>query len=316
MTPSFLHVNRLTEVTERTPTYLAIGSFDGVHIGHQQVLGNLVAAARQDGVRAAVLTFFPHPKRVIQGLRGPYYLSTLAQRVAQLAGLGFDLIITHPFDDEVRQTRAADFVAQLCRHLDMRQLWGGNFALGYKREGDVPFLRRLGAEKGYTVEVVEAMATFKGELVSSSRIRRCLVNGEIETVNGCLGRPYQLCGEVVLGDQRGRTIHFPTANLHHWEEQLLPANGVYATIVTHAAKTYRAATNVGVRPTVDGQRLLVEAHLLDFDGDLYGEQICVNFVSRIRPEMKFSGLDQLQAQIQSDVAWVRRELPPGTADHD
>ena len=305
---TFIHVNELTDIEQRVPTYLAVGNFDGVHKGHQVVLQRMVAAAKKDGVRTAVLTFFPHPKRVIKNTPGAYYIFTLEERVKQLAAQGIDLIITHPFNDTVRQTRAAEFIEQLVQYAGLKQLWGGNFALGYKREGDVPFLRRLGLTKGYTVELVDAMVEWQGELVSSSRVRRSLVNGEIEEVNGCLGRPYQLHGTITLGDQRGRTIGFPTANLDVWDELILPANGVYATIAIVEGTQYMAATNVGVRPTVDGQKLTIEAHLLDFDGDLYDKPMTLSFINRIRPEMKFSGLDALKAQIDADVVDVRQRL--------
>ncbi|MCP4359681.1 MAG: bifunctional riboflavin kinase/FAD synthetase [Chloroflexi bacterium] len=307
-TETFIHVNDLREIETRQPTYLALGSFDGVHRGHQFVLQKMVTAAKDAGVRTAVLTFFPHPQRVLQNLTEPYYIATLADRVTWLAELGVDVIITQPFTEEVRQTRAADFIDQLCHYLDLCQLWGGDFALGYKREGDVPFLRQLGLQKGYTVELVNGMVTYKGELVSSSRIRRCLKAGEIEAVNGCLARPYRLHGTVVKGDQRGRTIGFPTANLDCWAEQLLPANGVYATYVWLGDERYKAATNVGLRPTVDGGRLTVEAHLLDFDGDIYGRELSLEFIGRVRSEKKFSGLAELKIQIQTDVQQIRTLL--------
>lgn len=310
MTQTFIHVEHLTEVESQTPTYLALGSFDGVHIGHQAVLQEMVTAARAAGVRSAVLTFFPHPTRVLRGLQGPYYITTLADRVRLLAEQGVDLIITHPFNEEVRQTRAADFVDQLIRYLDMRQIWGGNFAFGYKREGDVPFLRRLGAERGFRVELVQSMVTVAGDWVSSSRIRRCLGEGNVTDVNACLGRPFHVTGEVVYGDQRGRTIGFPTANLAAWEELLLPANGVYAAYAWVGEQRYIAATNVGVRPTVNGRGVTVEAHLLDFAGDLYGQTLRVEFVHRIRPEKKFSGLPELVTQIQDDVRVIRGLLEP------
>lgn len=305
---SATRVEQLSEVSEREPTFVAIGSFDGVHLGHQAVLQKMVSAAQETGTRTAVLTFFPHPQRVIQQLTEPYYLTTLDERVRLLAELGINLIITHPFNDKVRQTRAADFVMDLCQYLDMRQLWGGNFALGYRREGDIPFLRRLGQEKGYTVEQVETMVMWQGERVSSSRIRRSLLEGDLVEVNGCLGRPYRVSGIVVKGQQMGRTLGFPTANLDHWTEQLLPDNGVYATYAWLDDVRYVAATNVGVRPTVNGAALTVEAHLLDFDADIYGRTLRLEFITRIRPEMKFSGLDALKAEIQADVQRVRQLL--------
>lgn len=308
MSQSFVRVHDLTEVKNSQPTFLAIGSFDGIHRGHQEVLSKLAASAREQGVRSAVLTFFPHPKRVILDLQDRFYITTLEDRVALIAEAGVDLIVTHPFNEEVRHTRAADFVDQLCRTLDMRQLWGGNFALGYQREGDIPFLRRLGREKGYTVELVQSMVEWDGELVSSSRVRQSLAAGDIVDVNGCLGRPYHVTGPVVAGDKRGQAIGFPTANLQVWEELLLPAHGVYATYAWLGEERYTAATNVGVRPTVDGEALTVEAHLLDFDGDLYGRELRLEFMDRIRPEKKFDGLDALKAQIQADVTEIRQQL--------
>lgn len=308
MTYSFTHVEQLNEVTERHPAFVAVGSFDGVHLGHQAVLQKMVAAAQKIGARTAVLTFFPHPKRVLQQLTEAYYLSTLAERVKNLESQGIDLVITHPFNMDVRKTRAATFVEQLCHYLDMRQLWGGNFTLGYQREGDIPFLQRLGAEKGYTVKQVEAIVTWKGERVSSTRIRRSLLEGDLDDVTGCLGRPYQVSGTVIQGKQLGRTIGFPTANINFWVEQLLPANGVYATYAWLDGTRHLAATNIGVRPTVNGQKLTVEAYLLDFDEDIYGRSLCLEIVERIRPETKFSDLDALKAQIQMDVAQVRQLL--------
>jgi riboflavin kinase/FMN adenylyltransferase len=301
-------VEQLSDVTERVPTFVAVGSFDGVHLGHRAVLQKMVEAAQFSGARTAVLTFFPHPQRVIQQLTEPYYLATLDERVALLASLGIDLIITHPFNDHVRHTRAVTFVDELCRYLAMRQLWGGNFALGYKREGDIPFLRRLGEERGYTVKQVESMVLWQGQRVSSSRIRRSLVEGDLAEVNGCLGRPYCVTGTIVEGRKLGRTIGFPTANIDFWPEQLLPANGVYATTAWLGDERYLAATNVGVRPTVNGSAVTVEAHLLDFDADIYGRTLRLEFIDRIRPEMKFTGLDPLKAQIGADVAKVRTLL--------
>ncbi|NKQ35498.1 MAG: bifunctional riboflavin kinase/FAD synthetase [Chloroflexi bacterium] len=312
MNDNFIRVNDLAELHEEQPAYVAVGSFDGVHLGHQAVLKSMVAAAQEAGARTAVLTFFPHPRRVIQNLTDPYYIATLDDRVKWIAELGVNIVITQPFNGTVRNTRAADFVQQLRDHLNMRQLWGGDFALGYKREGDVPTLRRLGAEKGYTVELVDGLVEWDGELVSSSRIRRCLRAGDMENVSGCMGRPYRVYGAVVEGDKRGRTIGFPTANMAYWDEQLLPANGVYAAWAWVGDERYMAATNIGVRPTFDHGPRTVEAYLLDFEGDLYGQELCLEFIRRLRPEQKFAGLDKLVAQIQIDVDLTRQILQSGS----
>lgn len=308
MTQSFVRITHLTEVDHRRPTCVAIGSFDGVHLGHQTLLQAMVSQARAAGMRTAALTFFPHPRRVMQTLPPRFYIYTLEDRVRLLAEQGIDLIITHPFDDEVRHIRAADFVDQLVAALDMRQLWGGNFALGYQREGDVPFLRRQGEQKGFTVKTLDDLVLWDGAVVSSRRIRESLTAGDIATVNGCLVRLYCVRGPVVKGDQRGRTIGFPTANLALWDELLLPANGVYATYAWVRGHRWPAATNVGVRPTVNGSGVTVEAHLLDFDDDIYGEEVRLEFVHHIRPEMKFPSLDALRAQIRADVEQVRLNL--------
>lgn len=308
MTQSFIRVTDLSEVDHKQPTCVAIGSFDGVHRGHQALLRRMAAEARVADMRTAALTFFPHPRRVLHTLPPRFYLTTLDERVRLLAEQGIDLIITHPFDDEVRHIRAADFVDQLLSTLDMKQLWGGNFALGYQREGDVPFLRRQGELKGFTVETLAEPVLLDGEMISSRRVRRALEAGDMAEVTGCLGRYFGVRGPVVKGDQRGRTIGFPTANLAVWDELLLPGNGVYATYAWVGQRRHAAATNVGVRPTVDGLKLTVEAHILDFDADIYGERVRLEFVRRIRPEMKFSGLDELKARIAADVAQVGAEL--------
>jgi len=308
MTQKILHVKSLADITDRQPTYLALGSFDGVHRGHQAILRTMVDAAQKSGARSVALTFFPHPKRVIQQLSDRYYINTLDDRLALLAGQNVDIVIAHPFNDEVRNIYAADFVDQLIDSLDMRQIWGGDFAFGYRKEGDRDFLRLLGPEKGFTVQVVESMEKWDGKLVSSSRVRGSLGVGDIGDVTGCLGRPFSIEGIVIKGDQRGRTIGFPTANLAVWDELLLPTDGVYATHVSIGDGRFVAATNVGVRPTVNGRQRLVEAHILDFDGDLYGKTIRLEFVSHIRPEQKFSGLPALKAQIDADVAEVRRRV--------
>lgn len=305
MTQFYRRVSHLTDVEERPPTFLAIGVFDGVHRGHQSLLQQMVAAARAENARPAVLTFFPHPIKVIRPGSGRLYLTTLEERVSLLAKQGLSLIITHPFNEEVRQTRAADFVDLLLTHLNMVQLWGGNFSLGYNREGNLQFLQAYGKEKGFTVHPFQALLEWDGERISSSRIRRELASGNMAAVNACLGRPYRLTGTVIRGEGRGKTIGIPTANLHIWEEQHLPADGVYAAVAAVGGEKYTAATNIGVRPTVNGHNQTVEAHLLDFEGDLYDQEVTLDFIGRIRDEQKFPSLDALVAQIHADITQTR-----------
>ncbi len=304
MTQSLKRVADLADVEEKRPTYLAIGVFDGVHRGHQQLLRNMVAEAQEDEARSAVLTFFPHPREIIQGRQEPFYLCTLDERVKLIADLGVELAITVPFTEEVRHTRAADFVDELCRHLKLNQLWGGNFGLGYNREGDLPFLQRMGEEKGFSVHEFDGIVQWDGRRVSSSRIRGALRDGELAEVAGCLGRNYRIAGVVVPGDGRGKQLGVPTANLKIWEKLLLPATGVYAAYAWLGERRFAAATNIGYRPTVDGHSLNVEAHLLDFTGDLYGEELRLDVVARIRDERKFPDLQALVSQIRADIDQV------------
>jgi riboflavin kinase/FMN adenylyltransferase len=301
-------VSKISEVSENRPTFLAIGVFDGVHLGHQKLLQNMAASAQTEGARAAVLTFYPHPISVIQGRRDRLYLSPLDERVRLLVMQGLDLIITLPFTDELRHTPAERFIAKLCHYLGLTQIWGGAFSLGYNREGDLPFLQQLGLQKGFFVHQFEAMVEFEGQVVSSSRVRKGLREGKIEVVTGCLGRPYRLTGKVVPGDGRGRTLGIPTANLNIWEEQLLPATGVYATYTWLDGKRFSSATNIGYRPTVSGHSLNVETHLLDFDEDIYARELTLEFIARVRDEQKFSGLEALVTQINRDIATIRQRL--------
>lgn len=306
------HLQTLADLPAQPPTFVAIGSFDGVHLGHQTILRQMITAARKAQMQTAVLTFFPHPRRLTQQLTGPYYLATLDQRIQLLKQLGLDVIVTHPFNEAIRSMSADAFVTQLCDALGMVELWGGRIVLGRNREGTVPYLRQLGQSLGFTVQTVETLTMWNGRIVNSSRIRESLATGDIPDANGCLKRPYQLCGPVVEGDRRGRTIGFPTANLATWPEQIHPQHGVYAARTVINGNPYIAAVNIGVRPTVDGQQLRVEAHILDFKGDLYGQTLCLDLIQQIRQEQRFSGLEALKAQIAADIAQIRTLLAEAT----
>jgi riboflavin kinase/FMN adenylyltransferase len=304
------HVYSLADAHPAGPTIVAVGMFDGVHLGHRYLLKRLVETARAQGCVPAVLTFFPHPDVVLGRASGRYYLTTPDQRAEALGRLGIEWVISHPFDDRVRQIRAADFVDQLLAHLNLRELWvGRDFALGYKREGNVDFLREQGAMKGFTLEVVDLVTNDdNGTIINSSRIRAALEAGDIELANRWLGRPYRLSGTVVHGDGRGRTIGFPTANIDVWVEQVLPQNGVYAGWVHLDGETFMAAANVGNRPTFDGKIVRAEAHILDFDRDIYGETLDFDVITRLRPEEKYNDINALIEQIARDVEKTREIL--------
>ncbi|RMG88263.1 MAG: bifunctional riboflavin kinase/FAD synthetase [Chloroflexi bacterium] len=304
------HIRNLTDAQLERPSVVTIGVFDGVHRGHQQLLKRLSDKAREAGWLAVALTFFPHPDIVLRGQVGRYYLSSPEERAELLMKHGIDHVITHPFNEQVRQIRAADFVDMLLNHLQMRTLWvGANFAMGYKREGNLDFLRTQGEQKGFTVEVVDMMRTENpGEVISSTAIRERLYAGDVETAHRWLGRPYPVSGEVVHGEKRGRKIGFPTANVSVWEGRIIPANGVYAGWAWLDNRRYMAVTNVGVRPTFAGDNVTVEVHLLDFQQDIYGQNLRFEFLKRLRPEKKFDGIESLIAQINADVEAGRAYL--------
>jgi len=303
------HLSGLAAAQLDRPSLVTIGVFDGVHRGHQHLLGQLVTHARASGLLAVVQTFFPHPDVVLRGLTGRYYLTSPEQKAALLAELGVDVVVTQTFDEALRQMRASEYVNLLLNGLNMRALWvGPDFALGSRREGNVAYLREQSARMGFDLRVVDLLADGEPEAIRSTTIRRALQEGDVEQAQALLGRPYALAGAVVPGDRRGHRIGFPTANIAVWEEQVIPANGVYAGWAALGDARFMAVTNVGVRPTFNGHDTTVEAHLLDFDRDIYGERLSVTFERRLRPEMRFSGVDALVAQIRADAAAGRAFL--------
>ena len=304
------HVYDLADAKLTQPSVVTIGMFDGVHIGHQALVKRLVETAHTSGRSAVVLTFYPHPDIVLRGLEGRYYLTTPDQRAQMLIDLGVDCVVSHPFNDEIRQIRASTFVDQLREYLKMDSLWvGEDFAMGYQREGNVEFLQQDGEKKGFDVEVINLVsADGNGVPITSTRIRNHLAEGDLDTVRQLLGRGYMVIGDVVEGEKRGRTIGFPTANLDVWEQQLIPQNGVYAGWARVNEGKYKAVTNVGIRPTFAGDGITVEAHLLDFEGEIYGQRVELSFETKLRDEQKFNGIDELVAQIQRDVEAGREFL--------
>jgi riboflavin kinase/FMN adenylyltransferase len=303
------HIHSLDQAGLSQPSVVTIGVFDGVHRGHQYLLGQLVDQARGRGQAPVVLTFFPYPELVLRGYRSHFYL-TLPDTKAELLGAqGIELVITHPFDDTIRHIRAAAFVESLMTHLKMQSLWvGADFAMGYQREGNVDFLRREAESKGFELRVVDLMDA-GGERISSTSVRNALQAGDAAEAARLLGRPFRVPGKVVAGASRGRTIGFPTANLDIPEDQAIPERGVYACWAHVDGQRIAAVTNIGLRPTFDGaSALTIEAHLLDFGGDLYGHSLDLDFVAHLRNEQKFSGPQALIEQIERDIERAREIL--------
>jgi riboflavin kinase/FMN adenylyltransferase len=301
-------IDDLTRAGLQRETVLTIGAFDGVHRGHRALISDVVARARATGRLSGVLTFHPHPVVVLAPQRAPEYLTTLGEKMALLEGLGLDLAAILTFDRQMANTPAREFVKMISWRLRLRELWvGADFALGRYRQGDVAYLQQLGRELGYEVHVVEPLI-MDGRTVSSSRIRALLKDGEVEEASYLLGRYHSLSGEVVEGARRGHSLGFPTANLEVRPERAVPANGVYAVFAVLGRQRYQGVANVGVRPTFDNGRRTVETYILDFEGDIYGCDLVVEFVARLRSERRFQSVEDLIAQIAEDSEEARRIL--------
>ncbi|MCI0474963.1 MAG: bifunctional riboflavin kinase/FAD synthetase [Anaerolineales bacterium] len=290
------------------PTVLTIGSFDGIHRGHQYLVSRVVARAKEIGAASALITLHPHPKVVLRATSPLRYLSTIEERLDWLAPLGLDYVVVFPFSLETSQMRAHDFARLLVERLRLVEIFcGKDFALGYKREGNVEFLRALGHAQGFAITVVEPQA-FEGQIVSSTRVRDLIAQGEMDEATRLLGRYPSVRGRVIEGDKRGRTLGFPTANLAVAERRLIPADGIYAVRVKIGDAWFGGAANIGVRPTFDKGQRLIEVFVLDFDGDLYDQVIEVQFVKRLRAEMKFESVNALIDQMRRDVLAARAML--------
>jgi riboflavin kinase/FMN adenylyltransferase len=296
------HYHSLDELTLQH-SWLAVGVFDGVHRGHQEILNNLTTGAHEKSLPAVVLTFDPHPSKVFG--RGEVKLLTLPDERADILGdMGVDVVITHPFNKDVARITAADFMHRLKSHIGLDHLiLGYDAALGKDREGDIPRLTEIGSELGYTVETVSALSDESG-VISSTEIRKLVAVGSVEEAAKLMGRLYRLQGVVIRGDQRGRTIGFPTANLDYAVDKLIPAGGIYACWAFLNNERFQAAVNIGTNPTFtpDKRILSVEAYLLDFDRDIYDETMQLEFVTRLRDELKFDSVKALVTQIKEDVA--------------
>jgi len=280
---------------------LTIGVFDGVHLGHRYLISQLKELARQQGLHSGVVTFRQHPQKVLPPQTRLPFLTSLAQRTKLLEDEGVDAIITLSFTPELARLSARQFLGLLQKYLRMRGVViGPDFALGQNREGNTETLRRLGQEMGFSVTVVSPI-TIDGEVVSSTAIRKALAQGNMKQVQNLLGRPFSLHGRVVPGARRGTGLGFPTANLDIDPEQALPPDGVYISQAHIDNQVYPAMTNIGKNPTFGASERTVETYLLNYHGDLYGQELTVNFIERLRDEKKFDTPEELKKQIAEDV---------------
>lgn len=289
------------------PVALTIGVYDGMHRGHLAVIDQLAAAA--DGLPLAVFTFRGHPLQLSAPDHAPRLITTYEQKLELLEAAGLDICAVPAFDMKLRTQDPEDFVrAVIADRLRARLVVvGSDFRFGYERAGDVDLLARLGSELGYELIVVELIGG--AAPLSSSSVRKLLDAGDVEGAADVLGRRFQLRAPVVPGDGRGKEIGIPTANLDLAERQVVPRRGVYAAVAhLSTGSSHPAVVNIGVRPTFGGTEEVVEAHLLDFDGDLYGQKLSIDFVTRLRAERRFDDAEQLVAQIRDDILAGRGAL--------
>jgi riboflavin kinase/FMN adenylyltransferase len=302
-------IDDLSSANLNSDTIITVGAFDGVHRGHQHLIQQMVEKARQTRRLAGLITFHPHPGAVLSPYNPTRYLSTPGEKAALLERLALDILAILPFDQRMAQTPARDFVGQICQHLHLAELWvGEDFALGRGRKGDVKALRALGQELGFTVRVIEPL-TWQGQIISSTRIRSLILKGKVRQAAQLLGRYPSLAGEVIRGSQRGHCLGFPTANLEVRKERVVPADGIYAIYAGLGEERHQGVANVGVRPSFEasGQRI-VEVHILDFTEAIYGCDLVVEFVERLRAERRFADAEELKSQIERDIVQARRIL--------
>ena len=303
--------DELAEVYPDRESVLTVGVLDGVHKGHLHLISRLKSQARETGRLAGVVTFRNHPEATLNPDFRPCYLTTIDDRLRLIRETGVDFVVPVTFNQELARLRVGQFARMLQGLLRMSELVvGPDFAMGYKREGDVDTLAVLGREMGFSLYVVEPL-TEKDCPINSTIVRKAVGAGDVTRVARLLGRNFVLPGSVVKGVGRGGPLGFPTANLSVSEGMAIPGNGVYATWAKLDGRCYMAATNVGTRPTFGTGERAIEACILDYEGDLYGRQLRLEFVQRLRDEVKYESVRNLREQVKKDIARVRAVLRRG-----
>ncbi len=296
----------LSRIAPGRPCGVTIGVFDSVHRGHQHLISLLMERARHDGLATVALTFNPHPRTVLRPGTAVTYLTSLEERVELLQGQGLDSVGVLAFTSELAQLSAEDFLSLLVQELEMRLLVvGPDFALGRNRAGTISVMREIGERLGFRVEVAPLLAE-ADEKVGSSAIRQALAAGDVERVGRLLGRPFSLRGPIVAGDRRGRSLGFPTANIALGLDRALPAYGIYVTRAYVRESAHESCTSIGIRPTFNVEpRPVVETFLLDFDEGVYGREMQIDLLHRLRGEERFASAEELIAQMHKDIENTR-----------
>lgn len=291
----------IEDIAPIEPSCVALGNFDGVHVGHRQLIGSAVEKAREKGLASAVFTFSNHPKSLIPGAKPVKNIVYQEEKEALIEALGVDYYFNFAFTKEIMTMPPETFVKTfLADKMNAKEIFCGfNYHFGYKGEGDTKLLRILGAKYGFHVNEVKAVS-IDGDVVSSTLIRNMIMAGEMEECSKYLGRNYDIGGEVVVGNRLGRTIGFPTSNIMIDESMVTPPNGVYITYCIYNGVKYPSITNVGIKPTIGSFKKNMETHIFNFDKELYGKQIKVEFIKKTRDEVKFRNIEELSAQIAKD----------------
>jgi riboflavin kinase/FMN adenylyltransferase len=296
------HLRKLEPIQE-AEIWVTIGAFDGVHLGHQKIIRTMVNKAKLKNIKTGVITFYPHPAVVVRQLKDAFYLTSPDEKSEIFNDLGVDYTITIPFDYDFSKLTPEEFIQKLLLNFPVSQFWIGNdFSFGKNRTGNTIVLEQLGVHFGFKT-IISDHVTQDSEKISSSKIRKWVLAGEMELATQSLGRPYSLTGDVIHGDERGRKIGFPTANLSVWEEKILPPAGVYATLAVIEKQVFYSVTNVGFRPTFKDNQIKpqVETYLHHFNRSIYDQPVQLFFIKRIRPEIKFESISAITAQITQDV---------------
>lgn len=298
----------LAKFPPKRDTLLTVGVFDGVHLGHKYLISKLLEEARQKDLLSGVVTFYQHPEELLSPRTKLPFLTDVEERISLLESEGVDVVVPLSFTAELAQLSARQFVSLLQKYLRMRgMVVGSDFALGKGRGGDTNTLRKLGKDMNFSVTVVRPLVV-NGEVVSSTEVREALADGDMRKVRELAGRPFSLQGKVVTGAGRGVGLGFPTANLDISSEHALPPDGVYASWAHIDGKAYQSMTNIGQCPTFGGGERNVEAYLVDYRGDLYGRELKIDIVARLRDEKKFDTVEALKKQVAEDVRQGRAIL--------
>ena len=303
-------ITDITTFTTQQPTVLTIGTFDGVHLGHQKIVERVVTTARQEGLLATVFTFFPHPRMVVQHDKGLKLIHTLEEKKQLLQQLGVDLLVVQPFNEAFAQLSAEEFVSTiLVEHLNVKKvIIGYDHRFGRNRTANIDDMRLFGKKYGFAVEEISVQEVDEVS-VSSTKIREALNKGDVTTAEHYLGTPYSLTGRVVHGLKLGRTLGYPTANIQVTEEyKLIPKDGVYAVYSYIDGRKVYGMMSIGKNPTIEGKGASIEVYFFDFNGDLYDQKLTIEFVQYLREEQKFATIDLLKKQLQDDETAARKAI--------